>query len=537
MYNQNLNKNNANHNALTPLYFLQRMALANPNKVGLVYHDLERTWKELHERCLKLASALKSAGIQPGDTVAALLPNIPEMFELHFAVPMVGAVLNTQNTRLDAPSMAYMLDHASAKMFFVDEEYHDRVTEALSLCKSQPQVVNVKDVHASAGQSIKGLHYEALLATGSADFEWLWPDDEWGPISLNYTSGTTGNPKGVVYHHRGAYLNSLSNAIGLSLDHNTRYLWTLPMFHCNGWCYPWAVTAVGGTHICLRQPSGPAIFEALSKHGATHFCAAPIVLNMMVNTPKEQQLPFTQNVTVATGGAAPASATISAMNELNINVIHLYGLTETYGPSLICEFHDEWRGLDLHERARKTARQGITSLSMTDFMIADMHLNPLPKDGHSIGELMVRGNSVMKGYLLNEEETLEAFDGGWFHTGDLGVWYEDGYVEIKDRSKDIIISGGENISTLEVESALYQHPAVLEAAVVAQNDDHWGEVPCAFITLKPNTVGVTKENLIEHCRGLLAGYKCPKHVVFIDEMPKTSTGKFQKHVLRSKFTS
>lgn len=533
MHSNGLSKNDANYRALTPLYFLERAALANPNRASVIYHDVTRTWQEVHERCLKMASALTQLGIKRGETVAVLLPNTPEMLELHFAVPMAGAVLNTYNTRLDAESMAFMLDHASAKIFIVDEEYHQRVEAALTLCQNQPIIINVKDIHAlEPGQAIGDLHYEALLATGDSDFSWQWPEDEWEPIALNYTSGTTGNPKGVVYHHRGAYLNALSNALALSLNKDTRYLWTLPMFHCNGWCFPWAVTAVGGTHICLRQPSGPAIFEALSKHGATHFCAAPVVLNMMANTPDNERLPFSQSVTAATGGAAPPSSIISAMESLGVHVIHLYGLTETYGPSLICEFQDQWQSLDLEGKSEKVARQGITTLSMSEFMIADDNLNPVPKDGSTIGELLVRGNSVMKGYLLNEEETTSAFDAGWFHTGDLGVWHEDGYVEIKDRSKDIIISGGENISTLEVENALYQHPAVLEAAVVACNDDHWGEVPCAFITLKTNAASLTAQDIITHCRQKLASYKCPKHIIFIDEMPKTSTGKFQKHLLR-----
>ncbi|KPQ30491.1 MAG: Acyl-CoA synthetases (AMP-forming)/AMP-acid ligases II [Marinobacter excellens HL-55] len=538
MFELGLDKAEANYTPLTPITFIQRTALAHPSRTAVIHGDIRRSWAETYQRCLKMASALRKLGVRKGDTVAALLPNIPEMLELHFAVPMIGAVLNAQNTRLDSKTMTFMLNHGRAKVFFTDTEYHDRSREALMGCDAKPTVIDVDDVNFDGGERIGKMTYEDLLATGDDDFVWDMPDDEWQAIALNYTSGTTGNPKGVVYHHRGAHLNALSNVIGFGLPSGAVYLWTLPMFHCNGWCYPWAVTAVAGTHVCLRAPQPQPVFEALANHGVTHFCAAPVVLNMLINAPAEHKKSFSQQVTAATGGAAPPAATIEAMEAMGINVVHLYGLTETYGPSLICEFQYEWHSLDGKKKAAKMARQGILSLSMTDMMVADPNtLQPVAKDGMSIGELFVRGNSVMKGYLNNPEETGKSFKGGWFHTGDLGVWHPDGYVEVKDRSKDIIISGGENISTLEVESTLYDHPAVLEAAVVAAPDDHWGEIPCAFITVKAGHDGLTADDIVAHCRANLAGFKVPKKIIFADELPKTSTGKLQKHVLRDQLTA
>ncbi len=534
MFELDLDPVEANFSALTPTIFIKRAALAHPNRTAVIHGDIKRTWQETYQRCLKLASALRKLGVKKGDTVAALLPNIPEMLELHFAVPMLGAVLNAQNTRLDAKTMTFMLNHGKASVFFTDREYSDRAREALAGCDAKPRVIDVDDPLFDGGELIGDLTFEALLATGDDDFEWELPGQEWQSIALNYTSGTTGNPKGVVYHHRGAFLSALSNVIGFGLPDGAVYLWTLPMFHCNGWCYPWAVTAVAGTHVCLRQPHPKPVFEALARHGVTHFCAAPIVLNMLINAPEEQKLPFQQQVTAATGGAAPPAATIEAMEEMGIKVVHLYGLTETYGPSVVCDFQDEWHQLDPKAKAQKMSRQGIPSLTMSDMMVADpATLQPVRQDGQTIGEVLLRGNSVMKGYLNNPEETRKAFAGGWFHSGDLGVWHPDGYIEIKDRSKDIIISGGENISTLEVESALYHHPAVLEAAVVAAPDEHWGEIPCAFITLKTGADATSEEDVIAHCREHLAGFKIPKRVIFAPALPKTSTGKLQKHVLRA----
>lgn len=538
MFELDLDPVEANFSALTPTTFLKRAALAHPNRTAVIHGDIKRTWQETYQRCLKLASALRKLGVKKGDTVAALLPNIPEMLELHFAVPMLGAVLNAQNTRLDSKTMTFMLNHGKAGVFFTDREYSDRAREALAGCDAKPKVIDVDDPQFEGGELIGDMTFDALLATGDDDFEWELPGQEWQSITLNYTSGTTGNPKGVVYHHRGAFLSALSNVVGFGLPDGALYLWTLPMFHCNGWCYPWAVTAVAGTHVCLRQPHPKPIFEALARHGVTHFCAAPIVLNMLINAPEEQKLPFGQQVTAATGGAAPPAATIEAMEEMGIKVVHLYGLTETYGPSVVCDFQDEWHQLNPKEKAQKMSRQGIPSLTMSDMMVADPStLEPVRQDGMAIGEVFLRGNSVMKGYLNNADETRKAFSGGWFHTGDLGVWHADGYIEIKDRSKDIIISGGENISTLEIESALYNHPSVLEAAVVAAPDEHWGEIPCAFITVKQGTDELSEDDVITHCREHLAGFKVPKKVIFTPALPKTSTGKLQKHVLRMQLAS
>lgn len=538
LFEDGLDKVEANYATLTPVAFIERAALAHPRRTAVIHGEIRRDWAETYRRCLKMASALQKLGVRKGDTVAALLPNIPEMLELHFAVPMLGAVLNAQNTRLDAKTMAFMLDHGQASVFITDTEFHERSRAAVEQCKGEPIVIDVDDTQGPGeGARIGRMDYEELLATGDDDFVWQRPDDEWDAIALNYTSGTTGNPKGVVYHHRGAHLNALSNVIALGLPSGAVYLWTLPMFHCNGWCYPWAVTAVAGTHVCLRQPQPAPVFEALARHGVTHFCGAPVVLNMLINAPEEQKRPFDQQITVATGGAAPPAATIAAMGELGMNLIHLYGLTETYGPSTICEFQDDWHDLPARDKAARMARQGVYTLSMTDMQVADPETNePVPQDGETIGELMLRGNAVMKGYLQNPGETEKSFAGGWYHTGDLGVWHTDGYVEIKDRAKDIIISGGENISTLEVESVLYDHPDVLEAAVVAAPDDHWGEIPCAFITRKAGRESLSEDDIMAHCRANLAGFKVPRRIVFEDELPKTSTGKLQKHVLRSRFS-
>jgi len=536
IFESGMTKSTANFTALTPVTFIERTALAHPHRTAVIHGNIRRNWGETWQRCRQIASALHRLGIRKGDTVAVLLPNIPEMLELHFAVPMLGAVLNAQNIRLDAQTMAFMLDHGAARVFITDTEFHDRTRAAVDQCDNRPIIIDVVDSQApTQGERIGHMTYDELLASGDGDFTWQHPDDEWQAVALNYTSGTTGNPKGVVYHHRGAHLNALSNVIALGLHSGAVYLWTLPMFHCNGWCYPWAVTAVAGTHVCLRQLQPAAIFDAIARHRITHFCGAPVVLNMLINAPEKHKRSFEQEVTVATGGAAPPAATIEAMHTLGMNLIHLYGLTETYGPSTICEFQDDWNSLPASKQAARIARQGLYTLSMSDMMVAHPDtLEPVPRDGETMGELMLRGNAVMKGYLKNPAETDKAFAGGWYHSGDLGVWHPDGYVEIKDRAKDIIISGGENISTLEVESVLYYHPAVLEAAVVAAPDEKWGEIVCAFITRKPGYESVDANDITEHCRAHLAGFKIPRRIEFSDELPKTSTGKLQKHVLRSR---
>lgn len=530
-YESGLDKVSANFEALSPVPFIERAASVYPNRPAVIYGDLVRSWKDTYTRCCQLASALEKRGIGKGDTIAALLPNVPEMLELHFAAPMVGAVLNAQNIRLDADTIAFMLNHSQACVLMVDAEFAGLAREALLQCDHSVLVIDVEDSTSEFDECIGSLTYEQLLQEGDAAYQWSLPDDEWQAIALNYTSGTTGNPKGVVYHHRGAYQNALSNILGQNLPPHAVYLWTLPMFHCNGWCYPWSVTAVAGTHVCLRSVRAADIFAALSAYKVTHFCGAPIVLNMMLNAPEAVEFSLEQEVTVTTGGAAPPAAIIEGMERLGIKVVHAYGLTETYGPSVFCDFQQAWAELPMEQKAAKMARQGVRAPAVGRLMVADaLTLEPLPHDGKSMGEVFIRGNTVMKGYLSNPKATQEAFEGGWFHTGDLAVCHPDGYIEVKDRAKDIIISGGENISTLEVEDTLYQHPDVLEAAVVARPDDKWGEVPCAVITLKAGAE-VSADDLIQFCRSRLAHFKCPKQVVF-SALPKTSTGKIQKFALR-----
>jgi fatty-acyl-CoA synthase len=474
---------------------------------------------------------LHQRGIGKNDTVAAILPNIPEMLELHFAVPMLGSVLNAQNTRLDAETIAFTLDHSQAKVLFTDKDFSSTVAEALTLCQQKPLVIDIDDPYAN-GELLGDLTYEDLLAEGDNSFEWEPPEDEWQAITLNYTSGTTGNPKGVVYHHRGAYLNAVSNIMGQSLPQHAVYLWTLPMFHCNGWCYPWAVTAVAGTYVCLRHIRPELIFSSIKEYKVTHFCGAPVVLNMMINAPVEQQLKASQPVTVTTGGAAPPASIIEGMENLGIQVVHAYGLTETYGPSVFCDPQKSWDELPLQEKASKMARQGVRAPGVSGLMVADMSTGlAVAKDGIAQGEVLIRSNSVMKGYLGNAEATAEAFKGDWFHTGDIAVCHPDGYIEIKDRFKDVIISGGENISTIEVEDVLFRHPAIMEAAVVARPDDFWGEVPCAVVTLKEGCEA-SEQDIISFCRDHMAHFKCPKKVCFAS-LPKTSTGKIQKFALRA----
>ncbi len=530
-YETGLDKGPANFEALSPLPFIERAASVYPDRPAVIYGKLTRSWQETYERCRRVASSLAQRGVGKGDTVAALLPNIPEMLELHFAVPMIGAVLNAQNIRLDAETIAFMLNHAKAKVLLVDGEFARVARDALALCEHEVQVIDVLDPASGIEHRLSELSYDQLVADGDPEYYWQLPDDEWQAIALNYTSGTTGNPKGVVYHHRGAYQNALSNILGQQLPAHAVYLWTLPMFHCNGWCYPWAVTAVAGTHVCLRQVRPELIFAALKRENVTHFCGAPIVLNLMLNAPEAKGFVSEQPITVTTGGAAPPASIIEGMERMGIQVVHAYGLTETYGPSVFCDFQQAWAGLPLSEKARMMSRQGVRAPAVGALMVADpISMQPVAKDAQAMGEVFIRGNTVMKGYLNNTEATGSAFEGGWFHTGDLAVWHPDGYIEVKDRTKDIIISGGENISTLEVEDTLFRHPDILEAAVVALPDEYWGEVPCAVVTLKAEAE-VTAEDIIAHCRAHLAHFKCPKRVLF-SPLPKTSTGKVQKFALR-----
>ncbi len=534
IYAQGLMPAAVNHVALTPLSFIERTAAVYGNYPAVIHGAIRRNWQETYQRCRRLASALAGRGIGRGDTVAVMLPNTPTMLEAHFGVPMTGAVLNTLNVRLDAEAIAFMLQHGEAKVLITDREFHAVIEGALALLEHPPLVVDVDDPEYGEGRAVSELDYEALLNEGDPEFAWEWPDDEWQAISLNYTSGTTGNPKGVVYHHRGAYLNALGNQMTWAMDHRPVYLWTLPMFHCNGWCYPWTITALAGTHVFLRRVDPQKILTLIREHKVSHLCGAPIVLNALVNMPEAAKAAIEHPVQAMVAGAAPPAKVIGAVEQMGIKVTHTYGLTEVYGPVTVCAWHDEWDALSLEERARIKSRQGVRYPTLDGLMVADPQtLQPVPRDGDTLGEIFMRGNTVMKGYLKNPEATAEAFRGGWFHTGDLAVWHADGYIEIKDRLKDIIISGGENISTIEVEDALYKHPAVLEAAVVARPDEKWGETPCAFVALKPGREDTREADITSWCREHLAGFKVPKTVVF-GELPKTSTGKIQKYVLRDR---
>ncbi|MSP50009.1 MAG: acyl-CoA synthetase [Alphaproteobacteria bacterium] len=532
IYEQGLAPNAANHVALTPLGFLDRAAATWPDKVAVIHGPGRITYGELGRRCRRLASALAARGIGPGDTVSILAPNVPALLEAHYGVPMTGAVLNAINARLDAATVAFILRHSGARAFLVDRDCAAVARTALAEFGSKLLVVDLADPLGPATGGVGDLTYEALLGSGDPDFAWHWPDDEWSAIALNYTSGTTGNPKGVVCHHRGAFLNAIGNAITFGLGPETVYLWTLPMFHCNGWCYTWAVTAVGGTHVCLRRVDPLLIFPAIGEHRVTHLCAAPVVLNLLVHAPDTVKRRFDHVVEVATGGAAPPSAVIAAMSTMGFHVTHLYGLTEVYGPSTLCAWQDAWDGLDADAQATRMARQGVNLLTMAGQDVIDPATSAaVPADGATIGELVLRGNTVMKGYFKNRAASDEAFRDGWFHTGDLAVKHPDGYVEIKDRAKDIIISGGENISSLEVEEVLYRHPRVMEAAVVTRPDAKWGESPCAFVTLKPGAAPTTEAEILAFCRERMARFKLPRTVVF-GPLPKTSTGKIQKFQLR-----
>lgn len=527
-----LPKNAANFVALSPLRYLERAAHIYPHQAAIIHGTRQITWREKYTRCRQFAHQLNQLGIGKNDTVSVLLPNIPAMIEAHFAVPMAGAVLNTLNTRLDAKTLAFMLDHAESKLLLVDSEFSALAQEALALVKHQVIVIDVHDAeYDGAVKDIGFIEYETWLAQGDADFEWHLPNDEWDAISLNYTSGTTGNPKGVVYHHRGAYINAASNIIASGMIPRAKYLWTLPLFHCNGWCFAWTMAANGGTNICLRKVDTEQVFQLIAQHKVDYFCGAPIVLSMLINTPKDKQIAFNHRVEVMVAGAAPPAAIIEGMRNIGINVTHVYGLTETYGPSALCASQAGWSDLSIQEQAQLHSRQGVPYPLQDGMKVIDPEtMEPVPHDGHTMGEIMFRGNIVMKGYLKNPKATEEAFAGGWFHTGDLAVCQPDGYAKIMDRSKDLIISGGENISSLEIEEVLYQHPAVLTAAVVAKPDPYWQEVPCAFIEVKTGHE-LSAEQLIEHCKQYLARYKLPKDIV-MTEIPKTSTGKLQKFILR-----
>jgi fatty-acyl-CoA synthase len=530
-YEQGLGKNAANFTSLTPLSFIERTARVFPDRTAVVHGETQRSWTETYQRCIKLASALNRRGINKGDTVAMMLPNVPASLEAHFGVPMCGAVLNALNIRLDAKTIAFILDHGEAEVLLTDKEFAPVINEALSLCEAKPLVIDVDDALAPEGELLGEIEYEAFLAEGNASYDWQYPENEWDAISLNYTSGTTGNPKGVVYHHRGAALNSLGNITAWAMPQRPKYLWTLPMFHCNGWCFPWTVTALAGTHICLRRTEPGPIYQSIIDHQVTHMCGAPIVMGMLVNASAQEQKTLPHSVKILTAGAAPPSAILEQIETLGFDVTHAYGLTECYGPGVVSEWHPEWDELPTAEKAAKKARQGVPYLVMQDLTVMDPEtMQKTPADAQTMGEVFMRGNNLMKGYLKNETATEKAFLGGWFHTGDLGVMHPDGYIELKDRSKDIIISGGENISTIEVEGVLYQHPAVAEAAVVAKPDEKWGETPCAFVTLKEEAES-SEEELIQFCRDNLAHFKCPKKIVFT-ELPKTATGKIQKFILR-----
>ncbi|HEX7006084.1 MAG TPA: acyl-CoA synthetase [Alphaproteobacteria bacterium] len=532
IYERDLDRSAANFAPLTPLSFLDRAAAVYPDKTAVIHGDRRYSYREFAARCRRLASALRTRGVGLGDTVAVMAPNVPALLEAHYGVPMAGAVLNALNIRLDAPTIAFILEHGGAKVLITDREFAPTIKDALARVATPPLVIDIDDPLGAGGEALGSLDYEALLASGDPDFSESAPEDEWQAITLNYTSGTTGNPKGVVYHHRGAYLNAFGNAVTFGLRVDSVYLWTLPMFHCNGWTYTWGVTAACGTHVCLRKVDPAAIFSLIAEHGVTHLCGAPIVLNALIHAPAEISRRFERQIEVATGGAAPPSAVIAAMEAMGFRVTHLYGLTESYGPATVCLWQEAWDRLGPNEQALMMARQGVVYPTLWQARVADPDtLEPLPADGETIGEVLLRGNTLMRGYLKNPAATAEAFRGGWFHTGDLGVCHPNGYIEIKDRSKDIIISGGENISSLEVEEVLYRHPDVMEAAVVARPDDKWGESPCAFVTLRPDAKDVTADAIIAWCRDHMAHFKAPRTVVF-GPLPKTSTGKIQKFVLR-----
>lgn len=533
-FDKELAKNQANYQPLTPLSFLSRAADIYKEKTAIVYGSESFTYKQFDINARRLASALTKIGVKKGDTVSVMAPNIPAFLDANFGVPMTGAVLNALNIRLDSRAIAFNLDHGECDVLLTDTGFSETIKEALTLSSRNPLVVDIQDINIPEGERL-GMDYNEFLSTGDPEFEWKSPDDEWDALALNYTSGTTGNPKGVVLSHRGAYLNSLGNLIAWQMTGKPIYLWTLPMFHCNGWCFPWSITALGGTQVCLRSVNPIEVIDSIYKNKVTHLCGAPIVLNMLINAPSESLHKIPKGLQVLTAGAPPPAAVIKSCEALGMIVTQTYGLTEVYGPCVVSEWDSAWGNLSANERASLKARQGVRYQTLEGLEVMNpSDMTRIPADGKTIGEIMFQGNTMMKGYLKNKKATAEAFSNGWFHSGDLAVKHPDGYIEIKDRSKDIIISGGENISSVEIEGVLYQHPAILEAAVVAKPDQKWGETPCAFVTLKAG-MSITEQNVIEYCREKLANYKCPKTIIF-SELPKTSTGKIQKHVLRDQLS-
>ncbi len=532
IYDIDLDQTPANYTPLTPLSFIRRTANVYPDHPSVIHGKRRYTWAETYKRCKKLASALAKRGVKKGDTVAVMASNTPEMYECAFGPAMIGAVVNTLNVRLDGDIIGFSLDHGEANVLITDTEFSSTVKAALEKTSRDILVIDINDSEYDGdGELLGEMDYEAFLATGDENLEWDLPEDEWNAISLNYTSGTTGDPKGVVYHHRGAYLNAVCNVLGFNMVHHPVYLWTLPMFHCNGWCFPWTIAAMAGTNVCLRRVNAKEIFAAIADHGVTHFCGAPIVLNFVINATDAERRPFEHTVNIMTAAAPPPATTLSKIQAQGFNVTHAYGLTETYGPAVMCAWKSEWHDEPIEKQAYLKARQGVNYHMLEDLCIMDPEtMQPVPADGETMGEVMFKGNIVMKGYLKNKKTTESSLADGWFHSGDLGVLQPDGYIQLKDRSKDIIISGGENISSIEVESVLFKHPDVLAAAVVAKPDDKWGETPCAFLEMRTGS-DATPEDIIQFCRDNLAHYKCPKTVVF-SELPKTSTGKIQKFILR-----
>ena len=537
-YENDLQPGPANYVPLTPIGFLERAAKVYPDYLAVIYGDRRYTWSQTYARCRRLASALARRGIRVGDTVAVIASNIPAIYEASFGVAMAGAVVNTINIRLDAATIGFILEHGEAKALLVDTAFAAVVQTALSQSKARPYVIDIADpTVAPPNQPIGDIEYEDFLVTGDASYSWHKPSDEWCAISLNYTSGTTGNPKGVIYHHRGAYLNAIGNVLAWNLAHHPVYLWTLPMFHCNGWCFPWTLAAVAGTSVCLRKVEGGAIVDAIATTGVTHLCGAPIVLNMILQATTAKRCRLSHRVEVMTAAAPPPAAVLEAMALEGFDITHVYGLTETYGPAVMCAWKAQWNELPVAQQAILKSRQGVRYHVLDEISVMDpVTMTPVPDDGQTIGEVMFRGNIVMKGYLKNPEATAAAFKDGWFHSGDLAVMHNDGYLQIKDRSKDIIISGGENISSIEIEDVLYRHPDILDAAVVAQPDAHWGEVPCAFVALKPTAKPLVEQHLIDFCRQYLASYKIPRRIVF-GPLTKTATGKIQKFILRERIRS